>query len=81
MRAACRGIDSMVFFHPENERGPAKEARQRAAKQVCDSCPVIEQCREHALTAQEPYGVWGGLTEEERAALLRKEERRTRDAV
>jgi WhiB family redox-sensing transcriptional regulator len=28
-------------------------------------------CREHALKVREPYGVWGGLTEEEREQVLR----------
>jgi WhiB family redox-sensing transcriptional regulator len=27
------------------------------------------QCRQHALTVREPYGVWGALTEDEREAL------------
>ena len=36
------------------------------------SCPVLQQCRSHALAVREPYGVWGGLTERERRALLRK---------
>ena len=68
--AACRGLDSEVFFHPENERGPARRKRVAAAKRVCDGCPVLSGCREHALASQEPYGVWGGLSEEERVALF-----------
>jgi WhiB family redox-sensing transcriptional regulator len=30
---------------------------------VCRSCPVLQNCREHALQVKEPYGVWGGMTE------------------
>ena len=41
--------------------------RDERAKQVCATCPVLQQCREHALAAREPYGVWGGMTEDERA--------------
>jgi WhiB family redox-sensing transcriptional regulator len=66
VRAACRGMDSAVFFHPENERGAAKVEREARAKEVCRRCPVIEPCRRHALAVQEPYGVWGGLSEAER---------------
>jgi WhiB family redox-sensing transcriptional regulator len=55
-----------VFFHPEGERGPARRRRDDAAKAVCATCPVLRQCREHALTVREPYGVWGGMTEQER---------------
>lgn len=71
LRAACRDIDSTVFFHPDNERGPAKDLRDRRAKVVCTRCPVIDECRRHALEVQEPYGVWGGLTVAERAVILR----------
>jgi WhiB family redox-sensing transcriptional regulator len=70
MRAACRDIDSSMFFHPENERGPAKAERDRRAKLICNMCPVIEACRRHALTVHEPYGVWGGLTVAEREVVL-----------
>lgn len=68
MQAACRNMDSAVFFHPDRERGSAKRRRDQRAKAVCRSCPVIEQCLRHALQVQEPYGVWGGLTSDERAA-------------
>jgi len=59
-----------VFFHPENERGLTRSGRERKAKQICARCPVLEQCRQHALTVHERYGVWGGLTETERSCLL-----------
>lgn len=70
MHAACRETDSATFFHPALERGPAKTARERAAKQICAGCPVIEACRRHALTVREPDGVWGGLTADEREDIL-----------
>jgi WhiB family redox-sensing transcriptional regulator len=68
---ACRTVDSTVFFHPEGERGPSRLARDRAAKAICATCPVIAQCAAHALAVREPYGVWGGLTEDEREAIYR----------
>ena len=80
MRGACRGFDSAVFFHPERERGPAKADRNARAKQVCQACPVIEECRRHALSTQEPYGVWGGMTVDERRALLREPAARSEPA-
>jgi WhiB family redox-sensing transcriptional regulator len=33
-------------------------------------CPVVRQCLDHALAVREPYGVWGGLTEDEREELM-----------
>jgi WhiB family transcriptional regulator, redox-sensing transcriptional regulator len=68
LHAACRGMDSAFFFHPDGERGPARASRERRAKAVCESCPVMEPCRRHALAAGEPYGIWGGLSESERSA-------------
>src|SRR4051795_11030135 len=47
--------------------------RQAAAKAVCARCPVIESCLKHALSVREPYGVWGGMSEEERARLIAAE--------
>lgn len=71
LHAACQGYSSSVFFHPDGERGSARAHRASRAKAICASCPVIEQCRQHALAAHEPYGVWGGLTEEERRQVWR----------
>jgi WhiB family redox-sensing transcriptional regulator len=66
---ACRDADPTLFFHPEGERGPARRNRDAAAKTICAACPVLTQCREHALAVREPYGVWGGLTEDDREAI------------
>ena len=66
LRGACRGADCNLFFHPEGERGPARVAREAAAKAVCARCPVVDPCRAHALATREPYGVWGGMSESDR---------------
>jgi WhiB family redox-sensing transcriptional regulator len=66
LHGLCRGKDSSLFFHPEGERGAARSSRESAAKEICMNCPVQISCADHALKVREPYGVWGGLTEEER---------------
>lgn len=66
---ACRSAEPATFFHPEGERGAARRRRADAAKAICAGCPVLTACRAHALAVREPYGIWGGLTEEERASL------------
>lgn len=71
LHAVCRGMDSEAFFHPEGQRGAARAEREQRAKAICATCPVLQQCREHALAVREPYGVWGGLTEDERTEILR----------
>lgn len=70
LAAACRGMDVEIFFHPYRERRRQKERRIELAKSICHRCPVLDECRRHALAAVEPYGVWGGLSEEERAEHL-----------
>lgn len=67
--ARCRGSDEL-FFHPQGEREPSRSDRESAARQLCLSCPVRRECASHALTMREPYGVWGGLTEAQRAEQL-----------
>jgi WhiB family transcriptional regulator, redox-sensing transcriptional regulator len=69
----CRETNPDTFFHPEGERGPARRHRDERAVAVCQQCPVIDACREHALTVREPYGVWGGLTEDDREAIYREQ--------
>lgn len=71
LQAACRGQDSGVFFHPEGERGAARARRESNAKAWCHVCPVRSECLDQALASREPYGVWGGLGESERADMLR----------
>ena len=70
---SCRTADPTLFFHPEGERGPARRDRDAAAKAICAGCPVLQECRRHALTVREPYGVWGGLTEDDRNAIYLSE--------
>ncbi|TCJ94434.1 WhiB family transcriptional regulator [Nocardia alba] len=76
MRGSCRGQDSAVFFHPDGERGRARTAREMRAKEICRACPVLMQCRTHALKVSEPYGIWGGMSETEREMHARRNRRR-----
>jgi len=68
--AACRELPSEMFFHPEGERGPRRKNRENAAKAICSACPVLTACREQALRLAEPYGIWGGLSEDDREIIL-----------
>jgi WhiB family redox-sensing transcriptional regulator len=79
LEGACREADPRLFFHPEGERGPARRKRDEAAVKVCAGCPVIQECRNHGLTVREPYGVWGGLTEEDREEVYAQERRARRE--
>ena len=46
-------------------------AAQRDARTICRGCPVLKQCLAMALTQKIKFGVWGGMTERERRALLK----------
>lgn len=60
--ALCAQVDPELFF-------PDQGSNSAAAKRLCESCPVIEPCREEAIATPELDGVWGGLTKGERRKL------------
>jgi WhiB family redox-sensing transcriptional regulator len=70
LSARCRGADPSMFFHADGERGSSRQQRECNAKRFCAQCPVIVQCRDYSLMFEEPYGIWGGLTEVERRRML-----------
>ncbi|WP_330459579.1 WhiB family transcriptional regulator [Streptomyces sp. NBC_00820] len=74
--AVCRRDEAGLFFAPSKEPTAARLSREEAAKRVCARCPVMVECREHALLQPEPYGVWGGLTAAERRVVLARRRRR-----
>jgi WhiB family transcriptional regulator, redox-sensing transcriptional regulator len=60
--AMCKGTDpDELFVHG---------AAQNRAKLICRSCPVRTECLADALDNRIEFGVWGGMTERERRALL-----------
>jgi WhiB family redox-sensing transcriptional regulator len=72
-RSACLDEDPELFF-PIGNTGPAI-LQIEEAKQVCRRCDVREQCLAWALEAGQDHGVWGGLSEDERRALKRRNSR------
>ncbi|MCV7201399.1 hypothetical protein B7435_13050 [Mycolicibacterium peregrinum] len=72
LHGLCRDHPAEVFF-PEELRGRPLRRREDAAKAICRACPVLDRCRSHALSAPEPYGIWGAMTARERAIKLSDE--------
>jgi WhiB family transcriptional regulator, redox-sensing transcriptional regulator len=66
-RGLCRdGSHDPNLWYPEN---PQAQYKSLVAIEICYECPVIAQCREWALTKREVYGVWGGLSENDRSCI------------
>jgi WhiB family redox-sensing transcriptional regulator len=61
---ACRTSDPDSLF--------VQGAAQNRAKAVCLGCPVRTECLADALDHRIEFGVWGGMTERERRALLKR---------
>ncbi|MGH3262245.1 MAG: WhiB family transcriptional regulator [Trebonia sp.] len=70
-QAACAGDDRELFF-PIGSEGPAR-TQIAAAKAICARCPVREACLRYAVTTGQGYGIWGGLTADERRGLRYQE--------
>ncbi len=58
----CSSADPDALF--------VRGAAQQGAKVICRNCPVIAECLADALDNRIEYGVWGGMTERERRAML-----------
>ena len=75
-RAACLDEDPELFF-PIGNTGPAL-LQIEEAKAVCRRCEVMDTCLRWALDSGQDAGVWGGLSEDERRALKRRNARARR---
>ena len=63
-KALCRSTDPDQLF--------VRGAAQRKAAVICRHCPVITECGADALDNRVEFGVWGGMTERQRRALLKQ---------
>jgi WhiB family redox-sensing transcriptional regulator len=68
VNGACRQLDDPDIMYPRCADLPG----ETAALAVCAACPVVDACRRWALDPRRPerHGVWGGLTEQQRADQL-----------
>jgi WhiB family transcriptional regulator, redox-sensing transcriptional regulator len=64
---ACRTEPDVPDFFADSNNTSAIAT----AKAMCETCPLLETCRAWALH-NEPYGVWGGLSERERRVVRRR---------
>lgn len=83
-RAACKGqVPTELFFPPRIKVVYDEMAKE--AKKACFGqngrrpCPVKDQCLEWAITTNELFGIYGGMSHRERNALVRKRHREAQD--
>jgi WhiB family transcriptional regulator, redox-sensing transcriptional regulator len=62
--AACKGQTDLFYI----DRG----GDTRAAKAICNDCPVWAQCLAHAIEHGERFGIWGGTSTIDRKHLRRR---------
>ena len=60
----CRSYSSDFFF-------PADAVGIKAAREVCASCSVRDDCLRYAIAHHVEHGVWGGTSEEVRRRMIR----------
>lgn len=66
--ALCAQVGGELWFPEDGARYEA-----RAAKEICEVCPVLAECREWVLSGPDSgHGVVGGLTGLERRRLRRE---------
>lgn len=65
--AACIGTEANLWF-PKG--GASHEARR-----ICRTCPVQVECLEYSLLTRQQWGLWGGVGQEARRRLIKKNRR------
>lgn len=65
--ANCREKEQRIFFP---ERGDSSTKRARRA---CGSCAVRAECLEWAMEHTVKFGIWGGLSENQREKLRKQQ--------
>lgn len=67
--AACDGADLSLFFGEWDESPERRLEREAQAKALCAGCPSRVPCLEFAVALAVPWGVFGGLSEDERRGM------------
>ncbi len=67
---ACQAYDPELWFPIGT--GPTAHLQTVAAKAICGVCPLIEACRDWATETNAEFGIWGGLSEDDRRMERRR---------
>lgn len=72
MQARCVDEDTNRFYYPDGAHKAAKAQIARVAKNICYTCPVVDECKEWAFDTEQEHGIWGATTEEERNIVFKR---------
>ena len=75
-KAQCWGkttSPSTDYWYPDDD-DPNRIHNIKIAKSYCKLCPVMSECLDYALSNDEEYGIWGGMTPRERRKHKRKKD-------
>lgn len=73
-RSACAKLPKEVFFNynSNNLEAPQRREHKTLALETCKSCPVIDKCFEFAICNNEQFGIWAGLTPDQRKPFVKR---------
>ena len=67
-KANCKGAPTNLFYMVEENRKHSTWIDVGILRTICGGCPIQKKCLAYALE-HEIYGVWGGMTTQERNAF------------
>lgn len=62
----CEQVPHIFFPEDSYVEDVGYQAERRLAMKICSECPVQKLCADYAMTAREPYGIWGGTLPSDR---------------
>jgi WhiB family redox-sensing transcriptional regulator len=72
---ACADKEVNIFFAPDDNNYAFDNYAE--ARMTCLTCSFLDPCREYALSQPGLHGLWGGLSENQRDSIRRKEKLRS----
>jgi WhiB family redox-sensing transcriptional regulator len=69
--APCQQVPH-IFYPEDNTNWQNKAEEVRVAKAMCGTCPMMKECFTYGVVSQQPYGIWGGTSAEDRRDMKSK---------
>lgn len=57
-QGVCATHEDPDMWFPDKD----EPARRDEALKLCSTCPVVRECRQHAIDTRQRSGIWGGTT-------------------